>query len=186
MPGIVVDGQDVFAVYEAAGEAFRRARDGEGPTLLECQTYRYFGHFEGDEIKYRTRDEEAHYRERDCLEHFRSVVLDGELLEAEELDAIDREAEAAIVDAVAFAESNPLPHPTECLEGVYVPTRHTHDTQPGKLNVAERELTYRGAINEALRQEMRRTNRCSSWAKGIAGAPRALTTPRWWMPGVAC
>ena len=120
MPGIVVDGQDVFAVYEAAGEAFRRARDGEGPTLLECQTYRYFGHFEGDEIKYRTRDEEAHYRERDCLEHFRSVVLDGELLEAEELDAIDREAETAIVDAVAFAESSPLPDPTECLEDVYV------------------------------------------------------------------
>ncbi|MBO50268.1 MAG: pyruvate dehydrogenase (acetyl-transferring) E1 component subunit alpha [Planctomycetaceae bacterium] len=120
MPGIVVDGQDVFAVYEAAGEAFRRARDGEGPTLLECQTYRYFGHFEGDEIKYRTRDEEAHYRARDCLEHFRSVVLDGELLEAEELDAIDREAETAIVDAVAFAESSPLPDPTECLDDVYV------------------------------------------------------------------
>ena len=120
MPGIVVDGQDVFAVYEAAGEAFRRARDGEGPTLLECQTYRYFGHFEGDEIKYRTRDEEAHYRERDCLENFRSVVLDGELLEAEELDAIDREAETAVVDAVAFAESSPLPDPAECLDDVYV------------------------------------------------------------------
>ena len=59
MPGIVVDGQDVFAVYEAAGEALKRARDGQGPTLLECQTYRYFGHFEGDELKYRTRDEEG-------------------------------------------------------------------------------------------------------------------------------
>ena len=120
MPGIVVDGQDVFAVYEAAGEAFRRARDGEGPTLLECQTYRYYGHFEGDEIKYRTRDEEDHYRSQDCLERFREVVLEGGLLESEELDAIDREAETAIVDAVAFAESSPLPDPAECLEDVYV------------------------------------------------------------------
>ena len=117
---IVVDGQDVFAVYEAAGEAFRRARDGEGPTLLECQTYRYYGHFEGDEIKYRTRDEEDHYRSQDCLERFREVVLEGGLLESEELDAIDREAETAIVDAVAFAESSPLPDPAECLEDVYV------------------------------------------------------------------
>jgi pyruvate dehydrogenase E1 component alpha subunit len=120
MPGIVVDGQDVFAVYEAAGEALKRARDGHGPTLLECQTYRYFGHFEGDELKYRTRDEEAYYRERDCLEQFRSVVLDGNLLEADQLDAIDREAEATIAEAVAFAESSPLPDPADCLEDVYV------------------------------------------------------------------
>ena len=70
MPGVAVDGQDVFAVYEAAGEAVRRARAGQGPTLLECQTYRYFGHFEGDTVKYRTRDEEAYYQARDCLARF--------------------------------------------------------------------------------------------------------------------
>ncbi len=120
MPGIVVDGQDVFAVYEAAGEAFRRARDGQGPTLLECQTYRYYGHFEGDEIKYRTRDEEAGFRDRDCIEQFRKTVTEGGLLEASELDAIDEAAEAAVVEAVAFAEQSPLPGPADCLEDVYV------------------------------------------------------------------
>ncbi len=120
MPGIVVDGQDVFAVYEAAGEAFRRARDGEGPTLLECQTYRYFGHFEGDEKKYRTRDEEAHYRERDCLDAFRRTVVEGELLSAAQLDEIDEASDAAITAAVEFAEQSPLPEPAECLDDVYV------------------------------------------------------------------
>lgn len=120
MPGIVVDGQDVFAVYEAAGEAFRRARDGAGPTLLECQTYRYYGHFEGDEVKYRTRDEEGHFRDRDCLDRFRQSVTDGDLVSESDLDEIDEASIKSIVAAVTFAEESALPEPAECLEDVYV------------------------------------------------------------------
>jgi pyruvate dehydrogenase E1 component alpha subunit len=120
MPGVAVDGQDVFAVYEAAGEAIRRARSGQGPTLLECQTYRYFGHFEGDTLKYRTREEEAGYKSRDCLERFRDTVLSQNLLTRADMDAIDQSARDAIRDAVTFAEESPLPQPEECLEDVYV------------------------------------------------------------------
>ena len=120
MPGVAVDGQDVFAVYEAAGEAIRRAREGAGPTLLECQTYRYFGHFEGDAVKYRTREEEDHYKSRDCLERFRGAVLPQNLINEGDLDEIDRRARDAIDDAVKFAEESPLPEPEECFEDVYV------------------------------------------------------------------
>jgi pyruvate dehydrogenase E1 component alpha subunit len=120
MPGVAVDGQDVFAVYEAAGEAIRRARSGQGPTLLECQTYRYFGHFEGDNLKYRTRQEEAFYKSRDCLASFRATVLSQNLLTQADLDAMDQSARDAIRDAVKFAEESAFPKPEEWLEDVYV------------------------------------------------------------------
>ena len=68
MPGVVVDGMDVFAVYDAAGEAVKRARNGDGPTLLELKTYRYHGHFHADQTeKYRTEDEENEWKNRDCI-----------------------------------------------------------------------------------------------------------------------
>src|SRR5712675_134109 len=68
MPGVTVDGLDVLAVYEAAGEAIARARRGEGPSLIECKTYRYYGHFEGDTITYRTKEELAAFMERDAIQ----------------------------------------------------------------------------------------------------------------------
>lgn len=120
MPGVAVDGQDLFAIYKAAGEAVRRARAGEGPTLLECQTYRYFGHFEGDNLKYRTRQEEAQFKSRDCLARFRKTVLSHDLLNQADLDAIDRNAQEAVRDAVCFAEQSPPPKAEECLDDVYV------------------------------------------------------------------
>jgi TPP-dependent pyruvate/acetoin dehydrogenase alpha subunit len=120
MPGVAVDGQDVFAVYEAAGQALRRARAGQGPTLLECQTYRYFGHFEGDNLKYRTREEEAFYKSRDCLEHFRDTVLPPNLLTEADLDSIDQNCRKVVQEAVRFADESPLPKAEECLEDVYV------------------------------------------------------------------
>jgi pyruvate dehydrogenase E1 component alpha subunit len=120
MPGVSVDGQDIFAVSKAASEAVGRARAGEGPTLLECQTYRYFGHFEGDTIKYRTREEEAHYKSSDCLERFRKIVVSQKSLTEADLDEIDRRCAREIEDAVRFADESPMPEPDECLEDVYV------------------------------------------------------------------
>ena len=120
MPGVVVDGQDVFAIYEAAGEAIRRAREGEGPTLLECQTYRYFGHFEGDTIKYRTRDEEEHYKSQDCIEQLRAKIIEQEVMTADEVTAAEEQARKTIADSVAFADESPLPTGDDCLEDVYV------------------------------------------------------------------
>jgi pyruvate dehydrogenase E1 component alpha subunit len=120
MPGVTVDGQDVIAVWEAAREAVRRARGGGGPSLVECMTYRYYGHHQGDEThRYRTADEERTARERDCLRRFREVLL-GAGLAAAELDGLDVRNRERLDDAIAFAEASPLPGPEELLADVYV------------------------------------------------------------------
>jgi len=120
MPSVAVDGQDVLAMYETTREAVARARRGDGPSFIEAQTYRYYGHFEGDTIQYRTKAEEEFYRSRDCLERFRKTVLGQGLAREAELDAIDRRAKDAIEEAVRFAEQSPLPAPAQTLTDVYV------------------------------------------------------------------
>ena len=120
MPGITVDGTDVFAVYEAAGEAIARARRGEGPTLIECKAFRYYGHFEGDPLTYYTDEMRAEFRARDPIDRFRKQVLERNLLSAQEMDAIDARVRQAIDDAIAFAEQSPMPAPEELLADVYV------------------------------------------------------------------
>jgi pyruvate dehydrogenase E1 component alpha subunit len=120
MPSIVVDGLDIFAIYEAASEAVGRARRGEGPTFIEAQTYRYYGHFEGDTIRYRDKEEETHYRSRDCIQQFRKSVIEQGLLSREQLDTRDQMARKMIDEAVAFAQESPLPAPADTLTDVYV------------------------------------------------------------------
>ena len=121
MPGCVVDGMDVFAVYDAAGQAVERARSGGGPSLLECKTYRYYGHTVFDNPKtYRTEEEEAQWRNRDPLVIFRTRVLEESTLQREEMDEIDQRAEQLIRDAIAFADESPLPTEAEVYTDVYV------------------------------------------------------------------
>ena len=121
MPGVVVDGHDFFAVHEAAGEAIKRAREGGGPSLLECKLNRYYGHFEGDAQTYRGPDEVKKLREsRDCLQMFRDKVTGAGLLDAADLDAIDSEAEAQVDGAVAKAKVAPSPTAADLLTDVYV------------------------------------------------------------------
>jgi len=120
MPGIVVDGQDVFAVYEAASAAIRRARAGEGPTLLECKTYRYYGHYSGDPGGYRTEEEINAARARDCIDRFRQEVLRRGLLTEEELSAIDRQVKTQVDEAVEYGRRSPLPTPDLVTTDVYV------------------------------------------------------------------
>ena len=77
MPGVVVDGQDVFAVYEAAGEAIARARRGEGPTLIEAKTYRYYGHFQGDMVTLpHRRGARTAVKQRDAIQRVRDYAVD--------------------------------------------------------------------------------------------------------------
>ena len=121
MPGFHVDGMDVFAVYEAAGQAVARARAGLGPTLMECRTYRYYGHTVFDNpLTYRTKEEEAFWHGRDPLKLFRERVTPEGLLTVEELDRIDREAEPLMEDAIKFADDSPLPEAPQLYEDVYV------------------------------------------------------------------
>jgi TPP-dependent pyruvate/acetoin dehydrogenase alpha subunit len=121
LPGITVDGFDFFAVHEAAGEAIARARNGGGPTLLECKVMRYFGHFEGDQQTYRGEGEvEALRRDRDCLNAFRRRVTEAGIIDAADLTAID-EATAELMDqAVEEAHAAPDPTPADVLTDVYV------------------------------------------------------------------
>ncbi|MBQ12242.1 MAG: pyruvate dehydrogenase (acetyl-transferring) E1 component subunit alpha [Planctomyces sp.] len=121
MPGITVDGMDVFAVYDAAGQAVERARNGEGPTLLECRTYRFYGHTVFDNpLTYRTKEEEDHWRARDPLKLFRENVLPLGDITSEELDQIDQEAADLMEEAIKFADESPLPEADKIYEDVYV------------------------------------------------------------------
>lgn len=121
MPGVTVDGQDVLAVWRATAAAVDRARCGGGPSLIECMTYRYYGHHQGDDTRrYRTKEEESEARSRDCIERFRKQMLSMGRLSQEEMVLIDAKNKDKIDEAVAFAESSPLPQPAELLTHVYV------------------------------------------------------------------
>lgn len=120
MPGVTVDGLDVFAVYEAAGEAIARARRGEGPSLIECKTYRYHGHFEGDAVLYRTKEEEAAYHARDPITALHRSLIDRGIANDAELHAIDKKVQNSIDLAWQYAEAAPFPAPEEALTDVYV------------------------------------------------------------------
>jgi len=123
IPGVLVDGYDVIAVHEAAGEAVSRARRGDGPSLIEAKTWRYFGHFEGDQVTYRTAEQSAAYREHDPLTVFAAQAVDRGLLAPADIERIDREGEAQVDAAIAFAEASPLPAPEDALTDVYVAYR---------------------------------------------------------------
>jgi pyruvate dehydrogenase E1 component alpha subunit len=121
LPGVTVDGTDLFAVYEAAGEMIDRARKGGGPALLECSMIRFYGHFEGDAQTYRARGEVEDIRtHRDCIKKFAERVIKAGAIRLEELGAIDAWARSAIEDAVSAAQSAPLPTAEDLLTDVYV------------------------------------------------------------------
>jgi pyruvate dehydrogenase E1 component alpha subunit len=110
LPGVAVDGQDVVAVHEVASEAIRRAREDGGPTLIECKTYRYVGHHEGDPgTDYRTRDEVQQWKQKDPVKIARKLLLDSAAADESQLQAADQEVERLIDDAVDFAEKSPEP-----------------------------------------------------------------------------
>jgi pyruvate dehydrogenase E1 component alpha subunit len=120
MPGFVVDGTDVFAVYEAANEAVARARPGEGPTLIECKAFRYYGHFQGDNLSYYTDADRAGQRARDPIDKFKKRVLERELLTEQGLAEVDAWAKRSLDEAVKFAEESPYPTPEQLYADVYV------------------------------------------------------------------
>lgn len=120
IPGASIDGMDVFAVYEAAQEAIKRARQGRGPSLLECKTYRFNGHFEGDGQLYKTDDLQKSMLARDPIIHFRTATTQQNLLTNEDLDAIDARVQKSVDDAVAFADNSAYPELSEVATDVYV------------------------------------------------------------------
>ena len=121
IPGVIVDGMDVFAVYDAAEQAVKRAREGKGPTLLELKTYRYHGHFHADQPeKYRTSEEENSWKKRDCIINFEKRLIKQKLIDKKRLDSIKKKIQKEIEDAVEFGLSSPLPPEETLYDDVYV------------------------------------------------------------------
>lgn len=120
MPGVRIDGKNVLEVYEEAEKAIKRARDGEGPTLIECVTYRNYGHFEGDEQKYKAKDgAEKELAEKDCISLFRQQAIELNLMTEIEADEIEKVSAEKIQEAIKFAEESPLPRPESLYEDVF-------------------------------------------------------------------
>jgi pyruvate dehydrogenase E1 component alpha subunit len=120
MASAIADGMDFFDVAEKAAEAVARARAGDGPTLLECKTYRFPGHSLGDSLAYRAKGEAEHWAQtRDPLQRFEQRTTAAGLVSAAELRAIDAAVDAELAAAVATAEAAPLPDPAELMRDVY-------------------------------------------------------------------
>ncbi len=121
MKSAIADGMDFFDVYEKASEAIAHARRGDGPVLLECKTYRFFGHYVGDSLVYRDKDEaERWIQTRDPLLRFERTALEASLVDAGDLRRIDKEVQDELSAAVSAAEAAPLPDVSELLTDVYV------------------------------------------------------------------
>lgn len=117
--GVAINGNDVLAVYQASQGAIARARAGDGPTLIECKTYRWRGHSEHDPAFYRTDEELAMWKSRDPLTTFTTYLRHRNLLEDEQVQAIDERVKSEIDEAVAFAEQSPDPDPHEAVTDLY-------------------------------------------------------------------
>ena len=121
-PGEQVDGMDVLAVHAGAQRAVARARAGEGPSLLECMTYRYSGHFTTEYalgLKYRSQEEIDAWKTKDPLLTFPARLETMGVLSAGGKDAIDREVEVVLAEAIAFSRQSPFPEAEEALDGMY-------------------------------------------------------------------
>jgi pyruvate dehydrogenase E1 component alpha subunit len=120
MQAATADGMDFFDVYEKAGEAIARARTGQGPTLLECKTYRYMGHYVGDPMTYRSKQEAEDWKQnRDPLDGFESRAVEAGIVASDELRSIDGEVAEEIAAAVDEAEAAPFPEVEDLLTDVY-------------------------------------------------------------------
>lgn len=121
IPGVVADGNDVLAVYEATRVAVERARRGEGPTLIECKTYRQKGHSRFDPATYRPKDEVEKWLSKDPIARFQTKLLESGVLTQLDIEKLRQEAKTAVDDATKFAIDSPFPDSSEALEDVYAP-----------------------------------------------------------------
>lgn len=165
MPGLTIDGNDAAAVYRAAGEAVARARAGEGPTLIECRTYRTRAHAEGmSDYGYRTREEVEAWRARCPIKRLAKHMTESGLARQDELDRIAAEIADEVAAARAFAEASPWPEPESATTHVY---SLPHRPPPAPAPAGARELTQMQATLEALGAEMRRNPAIFVLGEGI-------------------
>jgi len=131
MPGVIVDGMDVVAIHEAALEAKDRALRGDGPSLIEAKTYRFYNHHgvQNLGLKYRTDDEVELWKQRDPIFTFEDRLIDAGTTSRDEFDAVWEELRADIAEAIEFAEDSPMPDPDQILVDVYTDTPVSDDNR---------------------------------------------------------
>lgn len=118
IPGLVIDGNNVIAVYETVYEAVERARRGDGPSLIECKTYRWRAHFEGEQDTYRPRKEVEEWLKREPISPFLKILINQNILSEDQASIIEAEVISELDEAVEFARSSPQPDPETALEGL--------------------------------------------------------------------
>ena len=119
IPGVTVDGMDLFAVNAAASELIERARWGDGPSYLVCNTYRFHGHHAGDPLNYRQKEEVERWRQQDPIERVKRAVLERGVMRQDEIDALEQRITAEVDEAVEFAKNSPEPSPDELMTDIY-------------------------------------------------------------------
>ena len=165
IPGEVVDGMDALVVREAVTRAVERARRGDGPTLIEAKTYRYYGHSHSDPRKYRTREEEAEWKEdNDPINRLKADMQMVGWLADDQFATLDQTVKEKMAAAMAFAETSPEPDKAEAVTDVYAPSKTTAADVAAEAALRERvknspemrQITYANALVEAAREEMTR------------------------------
>ena len=173
IPGIEVDGNDILAIHQVAGEAVERARAGDGPTLIECKTYRTRPHAEGmADFTYRTREEVEEWKARCPIKRLRETMIDEDPSSEAELDRVDEKVQQLIQEAQEFADQSPFPLPETAARHVYCEAPATPGSPvvnfPPTVNEAEtREITYMQATHEALAEEMAKNDLIFVMGEGI-------------------
>ena len=188
IPGEVVDGMDALEVRGAVVKASERARRGEGPTLIEAKTYRWFGHSHSDPRAYRTREEEAGWKKRDPITVMKDDMQAVRLLTDEEFDSLDKFVENKLDAAMAFSEVSPQPSAEDVETDVYAPSKTTAADVEAERKLRERvasdksmrQISYAQALVEAQREEMLRDPKVFLFGEDIGlyggayGATRGL------------
>jgi len=167
IPGEVVDGMDALSMRRAVTQAIERARSGAGPTLIEAKTYRYYGHSHSDPRAYRTREEEAHWRDRDPIKVLKGSMIAVKMLDEAEFETLGQSVKAKLNQAMLYSEASPEPDPKELTTNVFAPSRFTpadyeNDRrlrQAIRSGSVKRVISYSQALVEAMREEMLRDER---------------------------
>jgi len=162
IPGEVVDGMDALAVRGAVSQAAERARSGEGPTLIECKTYRWFGHSHSDPRAYRTKEEEAEWKERDPIGVMKNNMELVKWLTEQEFEELDEATDAKLDTAMDYSTTSPEPNSNEVDTDVFAPEKFTpadyENDSRLRSSIASgnvtREISFAQALVEAAREEM--------------------------------
>mgnify|MGYP003730017469 FL=1 len=189
IPGEVVDGMDVLAVRGAVAKAVARCRQGKGPSLIEAKTYRWYGHSHSDPRMYRTREEEAEWKQRDPIETLRRNMESLNWLSQAEFEALDEAVRAKLAAAMAYSEASPEPTPDELYTDVYAPLKHSTADVEAERELREkvrrtpnlRTISYAEALQEAMREEMLRDERVFIMGEdvGLYGGAYGATRGLW-------